>query len=326
MFHSSRLHSDSCESLLVVARLLRMTISIPRLVRLAAGLLLPLTAIASHAQDWAKARLEASPRHHEYVALKHDNRTVQAFVVYPEVKHKATVVILIHEIFGLSDWAKEMADELAAQGFIVVAPDLLSGFGPNGGGSSEFPSQDATVKAVSGLDPSVVSADLDAAADYGKRLPAGNGKIAVIGFCWGGGKSFAFATHRKDLSAAFVFYGPGPADVTSITAPVYGFYAGNDARIGATIPDTLAAMKAAGKTYEPVSYDGAGHGFMRAGEDPTNTVPGNKTAREQGFARLVALLNGLKSAPTAANKTHGAMLANQSVHAAALCHDSAGGS
>ena len=326
MFHSSRLHSDSCESLLVVARLLRMTISIPRLVRLAAGLLLPLAAISSHAQDWAKARLEASPRHHEYVALKHDNRTVQAFVVYPEVKHKATVVILIHEIFGLSDWAKEMADELAAQGFIVVAPDLLSGFGPNGGGSSEFPSQDATVKAVSGLDPSVVSADLDAAADYGKRLPAGNGKIAVIGFCWGGGKSFAFATHRKDLSAAFVFYGPGPADVTSITAPVYGFYAGNDARIGATIPDTVAAMKAAGKTYEPVSYDGAGHGFMRAGEDPTNTVPGNKTAREQGFARLVALLNGLKSAPTAANKTHGAMLANQSVHAAALCHDSAGGS
>jgi carboxymethylenebutenolidase len=303
-----------------------MTISIPRLVRLAAGLLLPLTAISSHAQDWAKARLEASPRHHEYVALKHDNRTVQAFVVYPEVKHKATVVILIHEIFGLSDWAKEMADELAAQGFIVVAPDLLSGFGPNGGGSSEFPSQDATVKAVSGLDPSVVSADLDAAADYGKRLPAGNGKIAVIGFCWGGGKSFAFATHRKDLSAAFVFYGPGPADVTSITAPVYGFYAGNDARIGATIPDTVAAMKAADKTYEPVSYDGAGHGFMRAGEDPTNTVPGNKTAREQGFARLVALLNGLKSAPTAANKTHGAMLANQSVHAAALCHDSAGGS
>jgi carboxymethylenebutenolidase len=303
-----------------------MTISIPRLVRLAAGLLLPLAAISSHAQDWAKARLEASPRHHEYVALKHDNRTVQAFVVYPEVKHKATVVILIHEIFGLSDWAKEMADELAAQGFIVVAPDLLSGFGPNGGGSSEFPSQDATVKAVSGLDPSVVSADLDAAADYGKRLPAGNGKIAVIGFCWGGGKSFAFATHRKDLSAAFVFYGPGPADVTSITAPVYGFYAGNDARIGATIPDTVAAMKAAGKTYEPVSYDGAGHGFMRAGEDPTNTVPGNKTAREQGFARLVALLNGLKSAPTAADKTHGAMLANQSVHAAALCHDSAGGS
>jgi carboxymethylenebutenolidase len=303
-----------------------MTISIPRLVKLAAGLLLPLAAVSSHAQEWAKARLDASPRHHEYVALKHDNRTVQAFVVYPEVKNKATVVILIHEIFGLTDWAKEMADELAAKGFIVVAPDLLSGFGPNGGGSSEFPSQDATIKAVSALDPNGVNADLDAAADYGKRIPAGNGKIAVIGFCWGGSKSFAFAAHRKDLSAAFVFYGTSPSDVTPITAPVYGFYGGNDARIGATIPDTIAAMKAAGKTYEPATYDGAGHGFMRAGEDPTNTVPGNKTAREQGFARLVTLLDGLKSAPAAANKTHGAMLANQSVHAAALCHDSNGGS
>jgi carboxymethylenebutenolidase len=271
-----------------------MKFNAPHAIRFAAAaLLLSFAANAMHAQDWAKARLEASPRHHEYVQLKNGNRTVQAFVVYPEVKTKAPVVVLIHEIFGLSDWAKEMADELAAQGFIVVAPDLLSGFGPNGGGSSEFASQDATVKAVSGLDPEVVMADLDAAADYGKKIPAGNGKIAVTGFCWGGGKSFAFAARRKDLSAAFVFYGTGPADVATITAPVYGFYGGNDARVDATIPATTAAMKAAGKTYEPVTYEGAGHGFMRAGEDPTNTVPGNKAAREQGFARLVKLLNGM---------------------------------
>jgi carboxymethylenebutenolidase len=275
----------------------------PALTLLALALLLPLTA-AAHAQNWAKARLDASPRHHEYVALKHDNRTVQAFVVYPEVKTKAPVVVLIHEIFGLSDWAKEMADELAAQGFIVVAPDLLSGFGPNGGGSDAFPSQDATIKAVSALDPAVVNADLDAAANYGKHLPAANGKLAVVGFCWGGGKSFAFAAHRDDLSAAFVFYGPAPSDVITISAPVYGFYAGNDARIGATLPATTAAMKAVGKTYEPVTYEGAGHGFMRAGEDPTNTVPGNKTAREQGFARLVTLLKEMKSVPTAAKAAH----------------------
>ncbi len=255
---------------------------------------LVLLSLPIQAQEWAKTRLEASPRHHEYVALHHGSRTLQAFVVYPEVKQKATVVILIHEIFGLTDWAKEMADELAAQGFIVVAPDLLSGFGPGGGGSSEFPSQDAAVKAVSALDPDGVNADLDAAADYAKKIPAANGKIVSVGFCWGGGKSFAFAAHRKDLSAAFVFYGPGPANVTTITAPVYAFYAGNDARIGATVPATTAAMKAAGKKYEPVTYEGAGHGFMRAGEDPGNTVPGNKTAREQGFARLVALLKQLK--------------------------------
>jgi carboxymethylenebutenolidase len=252
-----------------------------------------LTTVSLSAQDWAKARLDASPRHHEYVPLKHGDRIVQAFVVYPEVKSKAPVVVLIHEIFGLTDWAKEMADELAAQGFIVIAPDLLSGFGPNGGGSSEFPGQDAAVKAVSELDPAVVTADLNAAADYGKHLAAANGKLAVTGFCWGGGKSFAFATQRKDLSAAFVFYGPGPADVSTISAPVYGFYAGNDARIGATLPATTAAMKAAGKTFDPVTYDGAGHGFMRAGEDPTNTVPGNKTAREEGFTRLVKQLKGM---------------------------------
>jgi carboxymethylenebutenolidase len=245
----------------------------------------------AHGQDWAKQRLEQSPRHREWVQLKHGDRTVQAYVVYPEVAGKVPVVVMIHEIFGLSDWAKEMADEIASQGYIVVAPDLLSGFGPGGGGSSAFPDQEAAVKAVSGLNPEVVTADLDAAADYGKHLPSANGKVAVAGFCWGGGKSFLFATHRKDLSAAFVFYGPAPADLSGITAPVYGFYAGNDARISSTVPATTEAMKAAGKRYEPVIYDGAGHGFMRAGEDPSPaTTPENKKAREAGFTRFSALL------------------------------------
>jgi carboxymethylenebutenolidase len=265
-------------------------------------LLLLVTGACCRAQDWARARLDASPRHHEYVTLKHGASNVQAFVVYPEAREKTPVVVLIHEIFGLTDWAKEMSDELAGQGFIVIAPDLLSGLGPNGGGSNEFPSQDAAVKAVSGLDPAGVLADLDAAADWGRHTPAGDGKIAVVGFCWGGGKSFAFAAHRSDLSAAFVFYGPGPADVSSVSAPVYGFYGGNDARIGATVPDTTSAMKAAGKLYEPVTYEGAGHGFMRAGEDPSNANPGNKTAREQGFERLVKLLHEMKNAQAAGGR------------------------
>lgn len=298
-----------------------MKLSARSLLPLVAGVVLCTLATSKvGAQDWAKARLEASPRHREYVPLKHGNRTVEALVVYPEIKEKAPVVILIHEIFGLSDWAKEMADELAGQGFIVIAPDLLTGSGPNGGGSSEFPSQDATVKAVSALDPDVVMADLDAAADYGKHLPAANGELAVVGFCWDGTKSFAFATHRKDLSAAFVFYGSGPADVSGITAPVYGFYADNDARIGATIPATVEAMKAAGKMYEPVTYDGAGHGFMRAGEDPNNTVHGNKTAREQGFERLVKLLHDLKAAPTASVAAPHRTMARKAAPAAS-CHD-----
>ena len=290
---------------------------------LAAILLLP----AAHAQDWAKTRLEASSRHREYVTLKHGDRSLQAVVVYPEVKTKATVVVMIHEIFGLSDWAKEMADELAAAGYIVIAPDLLSGMGANGAGSESFTAQDAVMKAVSALPPDQVLADLDAAADFGKKLPASNGKTAVAGFCWGGGKSFAFATHRKDLSAAFVFYGPPPPDVSAISAPVYGFYAGNDARIDATIPATMEEMKAANKKFEPITYDGAGHGFMRAGEDPTATGPmveANKKARTEAFTRLTTLLKQIDTAP--ANKAALSTLAHPKsaaadAAAANQCHD-----
>jgi carboxymethylenebutenolidase len=247
------------------------------------------------AQDWAKERLEKSPRHQEWVDIKYGDRTVHAFIVYPEVKSKAPAVLVIHEIFGLTDWAREAADEVAAAGYVAIAPDLLSGFGPNGGGSSAFAGQDEAVKAVSGLNPDVVTADLNATADYVKKLPAVNGKLAVVGFCWGGGQSFRFATNRHDLSAAFVFYGPPPKDFSAITAPVHGFYAGNDARISATVPDTTAAMKAAGKTYDPVIYDGAGHGFMRAGEDPTRTTgnEANVKAREDAWVRWKELLKGM---------------------------------
>lgn len=244
------------------------------------------------AQEWAKVKLEKSPRHGEWVEIKHSSRTVQAFVVYPESKQKAPVVIVIHEIFGLSDWARSVADQLAANGYIAIAPDFLSGMGPNGGKSSDFASVDAAREANSKLDPAQVTADLDAVADYAKKLPAANGKLAVAGFCWGGGQSFRFATSRKDLSAAFVFYGGPPQDVTGITAPVYGFYAGDDSRIGATIPGAIEAMKQAGKKYEPLTYPGAGHGFMRAGEDPAADVllanPSNAPEAQQARERAEA--------------------------------------
>jgi carboxymethylenebutenolidase len=218
------------------------------------------------------------------------------------------VVIVIHEIFGLSDWARSVADQLAANGYIAIAPDLLSGMGPKGGGSSEFASTQDAVKGVNALNPDQVTADLNATADYAKKIPASNGKIVVSGFCWGGGQSFRFATNRKDLSAAFVFYGPGPENVSAITAPVYGFYAGEDGRIGATLPATEAAMKAANKKFDPVTYAGAGHGFMRAGEDPANDAAANATgddpdtkkkrdmaaankkARTESWARWLSLL------------------------------------
>ena len=255
--------------------------------------MLCLAGSPASAQDWAKQILDKSPRHQEWVKIPVDGRALDAFVDYPEVKGKAPVIVLIHEIFGLSDWARSMADDLAAQGYIVIAPDMLSGTGPNGGGSSAYPDQDARVKAVSALSNDTVMADLNAAANYGKKLPAANGKLFVVGFCWGGGKSFAFATVRHDLTAAFVFYGPQPDNIAAITAPVYAFYAGNDARITSTVPATTEAMKAAGKKYEPVVYSGAGHGFMRAGEDPSNTNTDNVKARKEGLQRLLELLKKL---------------------------------
>jgi carboxymethylenebutenolidase len=166
---------------------------------------------------------------------------------------------------------------------------MLSGMAPNGGRTKDFPT--GVTEAIGKLNPDQITADLNAAADYALKLPSANGKLYVAGFCWGGGQTFRYATNRADLSAAFVFYGPPPDKdaMKRIKAPVYGFYAGNDARIGATIPDAIAEMKAAGKTYEPVTYENAGHGFMRAGEAP-DASDANKKARDDSWKRWRSLL------------------------------------
>jgi carboxymethylenebutenolidase len=249
------------------------------------ALALALLCVPASAQDWARQRLAASPRHREWVKVKSGDRDVSAFVVYPEVKGRAPAVVVIHEIFGMTDWVQLLADELAETGVIAIAPDLLSGVA--------LPPDDANAvgKAIRDLPPDQITADLNAVADYVSKLPAANGKVAVAGFCWGGTQAFRFATNRPSLAAAFVFYGSGPDVVTAIKAPVYGFYAGNDARIGATVPATQAAMKAAGKRYEVVTYDGAGHGFMRAGDaPPTPADAANRKARNDAWARWKALL------------------------------------
>jgi len=225
-------------------------------------------------QDWAKEHLAKSPRHREWVKVKNGNREVNSFIVYPEVNRKATAVVVIHEIFGMSDWVQELTDELAEAGYIAIAPDLLSGMGPKGGGSSELDSNSVR-QAINNLPPDQITADLNAVADYVSKLPAANAKVAVAGFCWGGSQSFRFATNRPTLKAAFVFYGTAPTTKDNaidkpalgrIAAPVYGFYAENDMRVDATVPPTTEAMKELGKKYDPVTYGGAGHGFMRAGE------------------------------------------------------------
>jgi carboxymethylenebutenolidase len=248
-----------------------------------------LFALAADAQDWARQELEKSPRHQEWVEIRHGSRDVHAFLVYPEVKDKAPAVVVIHENRGLTDWVRTVADQLAASGYVAIAPDLLSGMAPGGGKTSDFPSEDAAREAIYKLAPDGVTADLNAVADYVGKLPAATGKVAVAGFCWGGAQTFRFAVNRPGIAAAFVFYGTGPDSVAGIQAPVYGFYGGNDARVNATIPKSEELMKAAGKRFEPVVYDGAGHGFMRSGQDP-NGGAADKKAREEAWRRWLDLL------------------------------------
>jgi carboxymethylenebutenolidase len=254
-----------------------------------------LAAAAAPAQDWAKARLEKSPRHLEWAKVKQGKREVNCFLAFPEVKYKATAVVVIHEIFGLTDWVRGVADQLAEAGYIAIAPDLLSGAAPNGGGTSELGGGDAVRKAISSLPPDQITADLNAVVDYVSKLPACNGKVIVAGFCWGGSQSFRFATNNRHIRAALVFYGTGPVgerDLSRIQCPVYGFYGGNDARVTATVSESANLMKKADKTFEPVTYEDAGHGFMRAGEAP-DASEANKKAHDQAWRRWKELLKRL---------------------------------
>jgi len=240
------------------------------------------------AQDWAKARLEKSSRHGEWVEYKSGERTLKAFVVYPERKDKAPVVLVIHEIFGLTDWVRGVCDQLAESGVIAIAPDLLSG--------QTYADIDGARKAISALPKEQVKADLNATADYAlTKIPAANGTLAVCGFCWGGGWTFGYASVNPKLKAAYSFYGvavDNAADAEKIACPVYGFNAENDERVNATIPKAEELMKAAGKKYEPVIYKGAGHGFMREGEMPTANEA-NKKARDDAWVRWKTLLKQL---------------------------------
>jgi carboxymethylenebutenolidase len=245
---------------------------------------------AEEVKDFGRDRLNNSPRHGDWVDIKSGARTIKAFVVYPERKDKAPAVLVISEIFGLTDWVRSLCDELAENGVIAIAPDLHGG--------QKFEDLDGARKATSALAQEQVKADLDATSEYAlTKIPACNGTLAVCGFCWGGGVTFAYANENPKLKAAYSFYGTAPdsADkVKNIACPVYGFYAENDERVDATIPKAEELMKAAGKTYEPVVYKGAGHGFMRMGE-PTNPQmrEADRKARDEAWARWKKLLKQL---------------------------------
>jgi carboxymethylenebutenolidase len=221
----------------------------------------------------AVARLSASPRHGEWAMIRTgEGDSVRAWVVYPERSTKAPVIIVVHEIFGLSSWVRSVADQLAADGFIAIAPDLLTMRNlPDGPDSVLAPLATAAIRT---LDPAGVQRQLDAVARYGMSLPAAAGRYGIVGFCWGGGVSFAHAVHSPSLGASVVYYGTSPptGDLASVRAPVLGLYGGSDARVGATIPPADSVMRALGRTYEHTAYPGAGHGFLRqqSGSDGAN--------------------------------------------------------
>lgn len=245
-----------------------------------------------NAQDFALAQLEKSPRHHEWVEVKYGDRTINCFVAYPEKSKNATAVIVIHENRGLQPWERSLTDQLAAEGYIAIAPDLLSGFSASKTRTSDFVSSDSARAALSQLKPEVVSKDLDAVQAYISKVPSCNGKTVIMGFCWGGGQCFRAATNNQNIKAAMVFYGVAPEkqeDVARIKVPVYGFYAENDQRINAGIPKIEELMKAEKKKYLYETYKGAGHAFMRSGDDPAGTAE-NKKAKIDAWERVKKIL------------------------------------
>jgi carboxymethylenebutenolidase len=246
-------------------------------------------------QDFALIQLENSPRHHEWVDIEYEGRTVHSFVAYPEVNHSTIAVIVIHENRGLTDWVRSFADQVAEAGFIAIAPDLLSGFSEVYKRTRDFPTSDAARDALYELDPDQITTDLDAVREYITNDPASNGTVVVSGFCWGGSQTFRYATNSDDFQAAFVFYGSAPAEaeaVQRISAPVYGFYGGNDQRINSGIPAIEELMQVYGKTYDYEIYPGAGHAYMRSGEAPDASEE-NRAARNASWDRLKNILNDL---------------------------------
>lgn len=242
-------------------------------------------------ESGAKAALEKSPRHHDWASIEVPGADTQlkAFIAYPERKDKAPVVIVIQEIFGLTDWIRAVADQLAADGFIAIAPDMLSGRGPGGGGTEAFPSRDDVVKAVRELPRPEVVKMLDAVKNYGAGLPAATQKFATVGFCWGGGESFNYATVQDKLGAAVVYYGPSPAPeaLKTVRAPVLGLYGEDDARVNTTVGPAEGKMKELGKVFITHTHKGAGHGFLRAQGDRDGA---NLEASRKAWPETIAFL------------------------------------
>jgi carboxymethylenebutenolidase len=266
----------------------------------------------------AEARLQASPRHGEWVKMAWEpgsTDSLMAWIVYPTGRSKAPVVVVVHEIFGLSTWVRGVADQVAADGFIAIAPDFLSRV--RGGPSSvELPS-DTARRMIGAVDAAERNRAIVAAANFAMMQPSAQPKYAVIGYCWGGSTTFYHAVHGgvKGFSGGVAFYGlpymsgGSPATATAaavpatlntdslakIKAPVMLLNGSKDARIAAAMPALDSVMKQMGKKYTGVNYEGATHGFLRAQNDPKAVrdeaeEQANLAAAKDAWPRTIAFL------------------------------------
>jgi carboxymethylenebutenolidase len=241
-------------------------------------------------EDGAMAALNKSPRHGEWVDIPYDGKTsLRTWISYPERSDKAPVIVIIHEIFGLSDWIRSVADQFASEGFIAIAPDFISGYGPNGGGSASVSTRDSVVMLIRNVSAEETYKRLDATLAFAAKIPSANGKVATVGFCWGGGRSFGYACIQPKLSAAIVYYGVSPdsAELVKLNVPVLGLYGGDDARVGATVAPASLEINRLGKTFEYEMFAGAGHGFLR---DQSGRDGANLRATQKAWPRMLAFL------------------------------------
>lgn len=260
-------------------------------------------------QAWATRKLAASPLHHQWVSIRYGDRVLRAYVTFPAVARKVPIVIVVHEVFGLTDSTLNTADEIARLGYVTIAPDMVSGFGPGGGGTSSLSTSRLAGQLMTVLPDETVNAAFNGLAQYALKMPQSNGKLAIVGLSWGGGAAFRYAAaagHNPNVRSICVFYDVGPPtptqgpnkfakdnppiQVAEIDMPIHGFYPSNDKRVINSLQATKDAMAAAGKPFDPVVYDGADHAYMRVGEDPADPNPANRVAVKASLARLAEIL------------------------------------
>jgi carboxymethylenebutenolidase len=218
----------------------------------------------------------------EYVKYAGETGEIRANFVRPKGDAKLPGVLVIHENRGLNAHIEDVTRRFALEGFLAMAPDALSPLGGTPEDSEKAPAL------LGQLDKEKTTKNFLAAVKYLKTHPLSNGKVGVVGFCWGGAMANQVAVHSPDVVAAVPYYGavPAPEDVPKIKASLLLHYAGIDERINAGIPAFEEALKKASVNYKIYMYEGAQHAF----NNDTAPTRYNKDAAQLAWQRTIAFL------------------------------------